>query len=95
MSNLLLCIQQKHCFDFTFRVRWNKIVLCYKIAAVRGRIKSHFPDTMSRVFSVTTESCETIKVDRERESYGPTAQCVKIFHCNVLQNDMEIPVFRT
>ena len=57
--------------------------------------KSHFPDTMSRVFSVTTESCETIKVDRERESYGPTAQYVKIFHCNVLQNDMEIPVFRT
>ena len=25
----------------------------------------------------------------------PTALCVKIFHWNVLKNEMEIPVFRT
>ena len=57
---------------------------------------SHIPDTLSQAFSVTMESCETIKVVRKRENYGPpTAICVKIFHLNALKNGIEISVIRS
>ena len=55
--------------------------------------KSHIPDMLFPVFSVTTESCRII-VARKKEIYAlPTALCVKIFRWKVLNNDMVLPVF--
>ena len=78
MSNLLLCIQPKHVSILFSRKRWNKPVFCYKIAGVLVE-NSHISDTLSLVFSVTTLSCETIKVAREKEKLYPT-------NCAVSQN---------